>query len=321
MRTIFFGTPRIAVPALEALAEISQICGVICQPDRPAGRGLGLRAPPVKQRALELGLEVVQPKRLKRGKFPEWMQSQEADVALVMAYGRILPKALLDAPRRGCINLHASILPKYRGAAPISWAIVGGETETGITLMQMDEGCDTGPILGCVKVPIGPDQTAGELADELAALAGQVVRDLLPAAVGGQLEAIPQNDERATPAPLIRKEDGLVSFAEPAPQVHDRVRGMTPWPGAYTFLGGDQRLKLLETKVGEATGERAAEPGTIVAIDKSGARVACGAGTVLLIRRAQVAGRKALTAQQLSTGRTIAVGLQLGPATNQAISY
>ena len=163
MRALFFGTPDIAVPALDALCDVAEVVGVVCQPDRPAGRGMKLRAPPVKARALEHGLEVQQPTRIKKGDFPAWIESKQADVALVIAYGRILPARLLDAPRRGCMNLHASLLPKHRGAAPINWAIAGGETKTGISLMQMDEGCDTGPVFSRHAIPIGADETAGEL--------------------------------------------------------------------------------------------------------------------------------------------------------------
>lgn len=185
MRAIFFGTPDIAVPSLEALREVAEVVAVVCQPDRPAGRGLELRAPPVKERALALGFEVVQPEKVKTPEFAAWVEARKADVALVIAYGRILPKAVLEGPRRGCMNLHASLLPRYRGAAPIQWAIVRGETETGVCLMQMDEGMDTGPVFTRRAIPIGRDETAGELGGRLGRLAAELVREDLPRAVAG----------------------------------------------------------------------------------------------------------------------------------------
>ncbi len=168
MRALFFGTPSIAVPALEALHAIASVVGVVCQPDKPAGRGLELRAPPVKARALELGLTVVQPAKIRTPELASWVRDAGADVALVIAYGRILPPAVLEGPRRGCLNLHASILPKYRGAAPITWAVVRGEAETGISLMQMDEGMDTGPVFSIHRTPIGPETTADDLSSSSA---------------------------------------------------------------------------------------------------------------------------------------------------------
>ncbi len=309
MRTLFFGTPDIAVPALEALADISTVVGVICQPDRPAGRGLQLREPAVKQKAKQLGLEVLQPTKIRTADFASWMKAQQAEVALVMAYGRILPLAVLEAPARGCMNLHASLLPRYRGAAPINWAIVGGETQTGICLMQMDEGCDTGPVFCRRAIDIGPDETAGELYERLATLAAAVVREQLEAALNGQLSAVAQDDAAATSAPMLRKQDGAVDWSAEAQQVHDHVRGMTPWPGAHTTLDG-KRFKLLETRLAPAQGALG-EPGTIIDIDKAGAHIACGSGAVLL-RRGQVAGKKSLSAEQLVAGRSITLGRRFG---------
>ena len=195
MRAVFFGTPAIAVPALRALAEVAEIVAVVCQPDRPAGRGLTLQPPAVKAAALELGIEVHQPVKVKTGNLDEWLRERTPDVALVMAYGRILPPAVLGAPRRGCMNLHASLLPRWRGAAPINWAIANGDTESGVCLMQMDEGLDTGPVFARLSVPIGPQETAGELAEQLAATAAQLVRESLALAVDGALVALPQAHE------------------------------------------------------------------------------------------------------------------------------
>lgn len=308
MRTLFFGTPEISVPALEALHEISTIVGVVCQPDRPAGRGLELRAPAIKRRALELGLEVHQPRKVKTGNLDQWVRDRDVEVALVMAYGRIIPPKVLAAPRRGFINLHASLLPRYRGAAPINWALVHGEKQTGISLMQMDEGCDTGPVYSMHSIDVGPDETAGELAERLAALAAEVVRGDLRRAVTGELQARDQDDAASSQAPLIRKEDGLVDWTRPSNQVHDHVRGMTPWPGAHSFIGA-KRFKILRTALGETSGQQG-QPGTVLTVAPAGAEIACGSGSVFL-RRGQLEGRKALDAAQLAAGRVLAEGTSL----------
>lgn len=312
MRALFFGTPAIAVPALDALHRIAEIRGVVCQPDRPAGRGLELKPPPVKMRALELGLNVVQPEKIRTPEFAEWVRAAEADVALVIAYGRILPPAVLSAPRRGCMNLHASILPRYRGAAPITWAIVRGERETGISLMQMDEGCDTGPVYSIHRIAIGEGATADDLAVDLGALAARVVTEDLEKAVRGELPLAAQDGAQATQAPLLKKEDGRIDFNKPARAVHDHARGMTSWPGAFTTLEG-KLFKVLATKV-TSEGIEADEgppPGTIITADKSGITVACASGTVAILR-AQAEGRKALNAPELVAGRTVRSGMTLG---------
>ena len=243
MRAIFFGSPAFAVPSLNALHELADIAAVICQPDRPAGRGLSTRAPAVKERALELNLDVWQPKKIKTAEFATRLQGLEADVAVVTAYGRILPKAVLEAPRLGCVNVHASILPRWRGAAPIQWAIAHGDGETGVTLMQMDEGMDTGPILAIRSIPIERDDDASTLGDRLSELGGDLLREKLPEYVSGSLSPTPQDDRGATVAPLLKKEDGQIDWDRTAHQVHDHIRGMVPWPGAYSDLG-DRRIKI-----------------------------------------------------------------------------
>lgn len=313
MRALFYGTPDIAVPALEALTDIADVVGVVCQPDRPAGRGMKLKAPPVKARAAQLGLEIQQPTRIKTGAFPDWVASKRADVALVIAYGRILPARLLEAPRRGCMNLHASLLPKYRGAAPINWAIVHGESDTGISLMQMDEGCDTGPVFSRHAIAIGPNETAGELYLRLASLAADTVRRDLKRAVDGDLLAAPQAHDGATHAPMLSKRDGLINWQRSAQQVHDHARGMTPWPGAFSFIDG-KRIKVLETRMDSPTtataGSSAAPaPGTVMAIDERGALVACD-GSLIRVVRAQLEGKKALHTADLARGRVLAANMR-----------
>jgi methionyl-tRNA formyltransferase len=312
VRAIFFGTPQLAVPSLDALVGMADVVRVVCQPDRPAGRGMKLRPPPVKERALELGLEVVQPTKVRTPEFAESLRALEADVAVVIAYGRILPRAVLDAPRRGCVNVHASILPRWRGAGPIQWSIVSGDAETGVCLMQMDEGMDTGPVFTIARVPIGENTTAGELSLELAACAAGVVRASLAKAVSGELVAEAQDHARATHARLLEKSDGRVDFTKRAKAVHDHVRGMTPWPGASTTIDDGKTtktLKLLETRLGAESTEAA--PGTVVHASGDRIEIACGTGTITLLR-AQIEGRKALGARELVSGRAIAAGQLLG---------
>jgi methionyl-tRNA formyltransferase len=309
MRALFFGTPAIAVPALDALCSIAEVVAVVCQPDRPAGRGLTLTPPPVKVRALELGLPVNQPTKVKTPEFAAWVKEQNADVALVIAYGRILPPAVLDAPKKGCLNLHASLLPRYRGAAPITWVIVNGETETGICLMQMDPGMDTGPVLTTHRIPIGPETTADELALDLGKLAAEVVKRDVPRAVAGEIAAVAQNHDEATLAPMLDKEHGRIPWSKSARAVHDHIRGMTSWPGAFTAAEG-KTLKVLESRLGEEQGT-IAPPGTVVSASKRGIFVACGEGTVSILR-AQLEGKKALGAAELVGGRALREGQILG---------
>jgi len=310
LRAVFFGTPQFAVPCLDALVEIAEVASVVCQPDKPRGRGLELSPPPVKERALALGLPVVQPTKLRTGEFGAWLRAQNADVALVVAYGRILPRDVLEAPRLGCVNVHASLLPKYRGAAPITWAVVHGEPETGITLMQMDEGMDTGAMLEQFPTPIDPDETAGELSERLSALGALAVRKGLPRYVSGAYVPIAQDHARASMAPMLEKENGRVPFDKPARAVHDHVRGMSPWPGAFTTCRG-KILKVHATRVTDAPSGSAASPGTVVLADKSRVVVACGERAVELTT-VQLEGKKPVTASQWFAGRGVAEGDVLG---------
>jgi methionyl-tRNA formyltransferase len=304
MRTVFFGTPAIAVPALRALAETSELVGVVCQPDRPAGRGLALREPAVKIAARELGLEAHQPVKVKTGNLHEWLAERRADVALVLAYGRILPRAVLDAPRRGCMNLHASLLPHYRGAAPINWAIVHGETETGISLMQMDEGLDSGPVYAMRRLAISAAETAGELAERLAALAALVVREDLPRAVSGDLAAAAQDEAQASWAPLITPGHTRVDWGKSANEIVNLVRGMAPRPGAHTGVRG-KKLRLHAIRSAEEGVE--GPPGTVHISDRRAILVQAGVGTVEILR-AQLEGRKPLDAADLVNGRALKDG-------------
>jgi methionyl-tRNA formyltransferase len=321
-RAIFFGSPAFAVPSLEAAHEVAEVVGVVCQPDKPAGRGLTLTAPAVKVRALELGLPVVQPTKLKTGEFAEWVRAQHADVALVVAYGRILRRDVLDGPRLGCVNVHASLLPKYRGAAPITWAVVRGETETGVTLMKLDEGMDTGPTFARVATPIGPDETAGALGERLARIGGAAVRESLGRYVAGEYTLASQDDAAATAAPMLEKENGRIDWMASAHQVHDHVRGMSPWPGAFTMARG-RPVKVHATHVLVAGGElgvtavaTGARPqplaGQVVLADKSRVLVASGGGGTVELVTVQPEGKRAMRASEWVMGRGVAEGDTLG---------
>jgi methionyl-tRNA formyltransferase len=307
-RAIFFGTPEFAVPALAGLAEVSDVVLVVTQPDRPKGRGMKLAPPAVKELALKLGIPVVQPSKVRVPEFAAELRAQHADLALVVAYGRILPLPVLTAPRLGCLNLHASLLPKLRGAAPIQWSIVHGDHETGVCLMQMDEGLDTGPVLARAVLPIAPDETAGELSPRLAALGAQLVQAQLPRFVAGELRAVPQDHAQASLAPLLSKEDGEVDWRDSARAIHDRVRGFAPWPSAYAWLD-QSRLKLHRTRVVDEASVQA-QPGEILRAQRDAIVVACGRGSLALLEL-QLEGGRRLTAAEFVAGQRLVEGTRL----------
>lgn len=304
MRAIFFGSPDFAVPCLEALHGIGDVVAVITQPDRPAGRGLSTRAPAVKLRALELGLPVRQPRKVRNAAFAESLRALQADVGVVVAYGRILPTAVLEAPRFDCVNVHASLLPRWRGAAPIQWSIVHGDAQTGVTLMKMDEGMDTGPILSAVATPIEPREDAAALSARLSQMGAALLREELPKYLAGALRPQPQDEALACPAPLLRKEDGCIAWSKTAREVHNHIRGMNPWPGAYTELTG-RRIKI-HRALPMTLDPAGAAPGEVVALDEN-ILVACVQG-VLAIAELQESGRKRVDARAFIAGRGISVG-------------
>jgi len=308
-RTLFFGTPAIAVPALRELQKHTDVVALVCQPDKPAGRDPTPQPPPTKRVALELGIPVHQPTKVKTPEFARWVREQEADAAVVLAYGRILTREVLDAPRLGCLNLHASLLPRYRGAAPIQWCIVRGETETGISLMQMDEGIDTGPVLATRRLPIGPEETAEQLSERMASLAAEVIRTDVLDALAGKLSPTPQDHAAATLAPLLTKEHGRVDWSLPAQAIHAQVRGFYPWPGAHSACRG-KTLKLLETRVVTEKGVDG-DPGTVLEAPRGRLWIACGQGA-LSLERGQLEGKKALSGEELLRGRAVQVGERLG---------
>lgn len=309
MKLIFMGTPEFAVPSLrELLAAGHKLLAVFTQPDKPVGRKQIITPPPVKAFAQEHDLTVHQPAKIKTPEARAWLEPlfQSADAGVVAAYGRILPDWMLAAPRRGCINIHSSLLPKYRGAAPINWAIANGETETGVTIMQMDVGMDTGDVLQMVSTPIGARETAAELTPRLAGLGATLLVDTL-----NRLDEItpqPQNHALATHAPMLKREDGLVNWTMSAQQIEWRQRGFNPFPGCYTMLG-EQRLELVAIEVEAANDEQA--PGTIVEIKKDSFVVSCGEHSQLRITQVQPAGKKAMPARDFLNGAKLAPGTKL----------
>jgi methionyl-tRNA formyltransferase len=308
-RAIFFGTPEFAVPCLEAACDLAEVALVITQPDRPAGRGMKLAPPPVKSLAQARGIEVLQPTKVRTAEFAARLRAAAPDLGIVVAYGRILPPAVLSAPRLGCVNVHASILPELRGAAPIQWSIIRGAARTGVCLMQMDEGMDTGDVLACEALEIGADETGGQLSERLARLGATLLSTQLPRLLRGELTAHPQDHARATLAPLLRKEHGKVDWSATAPAIFDLVRGTHPWPGAFTFLG-DQRVKIHRARV-LAPGGRQGEPGQIVRADRHAIEVACGAGT-LAIDELQPEGKRRQTAAEFVAGFRLQPGARFG---------
>jgi methionyl-tRNA formyltransferase len=309
-RAVFMGTPDFAVPCLAALCDVADVALVITQPDKPQGRGLTLAPPPVKQLAEARGIPVFQPPKARDGALRERLREVAPDFALVVAYGKILPQDVLDVPRLGCLNVHGSLLPRWRGAAPIQWAIVSGDRETGVCLMQMDAGMDTGAVLLRETLAIEPDETGGELFARLSALSGELVRASIPRFVRGELVAQAQPSEGVTHARMIEKVDGALDFSHSAQAVHDRVRGFAPWPGAYTALAG-KRIKVHRTEVFEATGRRA-EPGMVLTADASGILVGCGEGVVRLLEL-QPEGKKRMGAGPFLAGHPIEKGARFAP--------
>ncbi len=313
-RSVFFGTPDFAVPIVEATAEVTDLVAVVTQPDKPKGRGHELAPPPVKVWAEARGLPVFQPTKLRDGVLAEALRAFAPDVAVVAAYGRILPTDLLELPRRGCVNVHGSILPKYRGAAPIQWAIANGDAETGVSLMRMDAGLDTGDVISVMTVPIDPDDTAGTMHEKLARLGGDIIRRDLVGYVDGALDPVPQDAAHATLAPILTKDHGRLDFSLPAPRIVHRMRGFTPWPGAFTFLapGGKELLKVIDARPAQRpAGAEDAAPGTVISLRPL--LVAAGEGTALELLEIQPEGKRRMAAHEFTAGRRVVEGQRLDP--------
>jgi methionyl-tRNA formyltransferase len=303
------GTPAFAVPSLEALLKSDeQVVGVVTQPDRPKGRGQELAISPVKTVCRRESIPVLQPLKMKDPAFLDALRAWQPDLIAVAAFGRILPAVILGMPPRGCINVHGSLLPKFRGAGPIQWAIMTGEAETGITTMLMDEGMDTGAMLLQETMPILPDDTAGSLSTRLADVGGRLLVETIKRLKEGTLAPIPQDHSQATLAPMLKKEDGLIDWTNTAVDLEHRIRGMAPWPGAFTFAG-EERWTIWRATVTQLGPE--ALPGHVISADKEGIAVATGQGA-LLITELQPASSRRMAAAQYLAGHKISPGMRLG---------
>ena len=309
MVVVFFGTPRFAVPTLQHVLDSSHtVAGVVTQPDRPRGRGQKVSDAPVKTLALEHNIPVFQPDRLKPPEVAEQLRAWRPDVAVVAAYGRIIPEHLLTIPRLGMINVHASLLPKYRGAAPVHRAVMNGDSETGVTIMRVVKELDAGPMFAKVTRPIGPDETSDVVEDALAGLGAQLLGAVLAQMAAGTAREEPQDDTQATYAPRLTKEEGLIDWSQSGAAIHNRVRGLHPWPHAHTFLRGT-RLIIRRTRVDLA--ERKAPPyergGTVLTVEPEAIHVATGDGELAIVE-VQPEGRRPMSVRDFTAGHRLAPG-------------
>ncbi len=305
MKIVFMGTPEFAVLPLQALIqEKHEVLGVFTQPDKPKGRGYQLASPPVKELALRHGLPVYQPKTLRDGAALDILQELSPELIVVVAYGKILPKEILALPKYGCVNVHASLLPKYRGAGPIQWSILNGETETGVTTMYMAEGLDTGDMILKKKLPIEPDETADELHDRLAVLGAEALLETIRLIQAGTAPRIPQDDSQSCYAPMLSKELSLIDFSKPAQEIHNQIRGLSSWPAAYLMLKG-KRLKVYRSRLAEMTGE----PGVL--LDNRRFIIGCGDGRSVELLEVQPEGAKRMAGSDFLRGRQLPVDTEL----------
>jgi methionyl-tRNA formyltransferase len=302
MRIVFMGTPQFAVKSLEACLRIGEVVAVVTQPDKPRGRGQEVSFSPVKELAVSKGLRVEQPVKVRGTDFASVLKAMNADVAVVTAYGKILPQDVLDAPRRGCVNVHASLLPRFRGAAPIQWAIAAGDAKTGVCLMQMDAGMDTGGVIDRAELPILPDDTSASLHDKLSVLGGEVLERSLARYVNGELGVTPQPADGVVMAPMIKKEDGKLDWSRPAAELERRLRAFTPWPGAFTTFEG---ALFKVTRAAARTGKGA--PGTVLSAGADGIEVACSEGSFVMLE-VQPEGKRAMNVKDFLAGRKVTVG-------------
>jgi methionyl-tRNA formyltransferase len=308
MRLIFLGTPAFAVPTLEKVLDAGHtVLSVITQPDRPKGRGQALSASPVKEAAQRRGLPVFQPERIRRPEALEELAKFHADVMVVVGYGQIIPQSIIDLPRHGIINVHASLLPKYRGAAPVQWAIVNGEKITGVTTMRIDAGLDTGDMLLRAETGIHPDETAIELGERLAVMGADLLVETLARMEGGALNPEKQDSSQATLAPILKKEDGRIDWTQPAQAIHNRVRGLLPWPGAHTAFRG-QTLQIWRSRVAETS---AGPAGRLRRAGKS-LQAVCGDGVALELLELQLEGKKRIGGEAFANGQRLQENETLG---------
>lgn len=310
MKIVFMGTPDFASGTLEALiAAGHEITAVYTQPDKPKGRGKEVQMTPVKMVALEHGIPVYQPRRIREAAEVEILRQIPADIFVVAAFGQILSQEILDMPKFGCVNIHASLLPKYRGAAPIQWAVIDGEEKTGITIQQMNAGIDTGDILYVKEYTLDPKETGASLFDKLMVLGAEAIVEALPLIEAGKITPVPQNEAEATHAAKLTKQLGELDFTKSAVVLERLVRGLNSWPSAYTFFRGKQ-LKIWEAEVVEA-GQTDAEPGTVITVDKQSITVATGEGS-LQILELQIEGKKRMACKDFLLGYPVSVGEKLG---------
>lgn len=316
MRIVFMGTPSFAVPSLHALVEAGyEIVAVVTQPDRPKGRKKVLTAPPVKEAALALNIPVLQPEKLRAKEAVEALAAYEPDLIVTAAYGQILPKAVLDLPKHRCINVHGSLLPKYRGGAPIQRSIINGEAETGVTIMYMAEGLDTGDMISKVTLSITDEDTAGTIFEKLSLLGAQLLLDTLPALLAGKLQAIPQNEAEATYAPNLTREDEKINWSESARSIFNQIRGLYPMAGCFTYLNGEV-FKIWQSKVMNDQNQTDTKPGTILSATNDGITVQTGDGQ-LLLTVIQPAGKRMMPVAEWIQGARAIVGRQF----EEGLSY
>jgi len=307
LRIVFCGTPEFAVPSLRRLAAHPEISieAVITQPDRPRGRGQNVSASSAKEAALELDLHVYQPEMIKSESAQEFLKRVAPDAVVIIAYGQIIPARLLEIPRLGWLNLHGSLLPHYRGAAPIHWAIANGESVTGLTTIQINAGMDTGPTLLRREVAIGPDETSPELAARMSTFGAELIAESLLQFARGEISPVPQDETNVTYAPILKKEDGRIDWARPAQQIYNRMRAFTPWPGAYTTFRG-QTCRVWARPGMSATGRTSFKAGEILAVTVdsklAGLNVVCGEETILELESVQIEGRKKISALEFARG-------------------
>lgn len=307
LRIVFMGTPEFACPTLQRLIDRGEtVVAAVTQPDRPRGRGQKEEPPPVKVLAQRHGIPVFQPVKVRTPDSVEHIRELAPDLIVVVAFGQILPQGLLDIPPRGCINVHSSLLPRYRGAAPLNWVLINGETETGVTTMMMDAGLDTGDMLLVKRTPIDPDEDARSLHDRMAILGAEALAETLDLLVAGTLVRQKQDDSLTCYAPMLRKETGEIDWNRSPAEIRNLVRGVTPWPGAWSRLNG-LLLKLFRVRTAEGSGE----PGVVLAAGREGIEVACGGGSVI-IEELQLEGKKRLAARDFLAGYTLTPGLRLG---------
>jgi len=305
LRVVFMGTPDISATCLKKiLADGFEVVGVYTQPDRPKGRGMKLVASPVKEVALANNIPVFQPENFRADEDVQALADLKPDVCAVVAYGRILPQRVLDIPVKGCINIHTSLLPQYRGSAPYQWAVLDGLTETGVSSMYLVREMDAGDIIDVAKTPIGENETAGELLDRLAVLGAELLSKTLSRMAEGEVTATPQDPERVSFAPMLDKSLCPIDWCRTAQQIHNQVRGLHPWPIATTVLGGT-KFKVHQTVMVDHTTDKA--PGTPIELNKRGLRVACGGGTVIEIRQLQAEGGKRMAAPDYFRGHPIEI--------------